>query len=148
MWSDIWNVSYIELRICNQVSHDHRSYERNLSNCVEKPEKVRTSTPLKSWLFQASLCNCLNCVHNCDDHGLLDSLLMLHFPDRGINDHAWTWYHLPSWITRLRHASTSIEALRSLWFYRCWQFKLLRQNNNNITVSHCLKKSSLKCQGL
>ena len=29
-------------------------------------------TPLKSWLFQASLRNCLNCVHNCDDHGLLD----------------------------------------------------------------------------
>ena len=28
----------------NKVSHDHRSYERNLSNCVEKPEKVRTST--------------------------------------------------------------------------------------------------------
>ena len=27
-----------------QVSHDHRSYERNLSNCVQKPEKVRTST--------------------------------------------------------------------------------------------------------
>ena len=27
-----------------QVSHDHRSYESNLSNCVEKPEKVRTST--------------------------------------------------------------------------------------------------------
>ena len=27
-----------------QVSNDHRSYERNLSNCVEKPEKVRTST--------------------------------------------------------------------------------------------------------
>ena len=107
LWSDIWNVSYVELRIWNQVSHDHRSYERNLSNCVEKPEKVRTSTgfepmtsqyrcdaltnwamkpltlgaghlwvlmspgriqtPLKSWLFQASLRNCLNCVHNCDD---------------------------------------------------------------------------------
>ena len=30
MWSDIWNVSYIELRILNQVSHDHRSYECNL----------------------------------------------------------------------------------------------------------------------
>ena len=26
---------------------------------IQKPEKVRTSTPLKSWLFQASLCNCL-----------------------------------------------------------------------------------------
>ena len=23
MWSDIWNVSYIELRIWNQVSYDH-----------------------------------------------------------------------------------------------------------------------------
>ena len=28
------SVSYIELRIWNQVSYDHRSYERNLSNCV------------------------------------------------------------------------------------------------------------------
>ena len=27
-----------------QVSHDHRSFERNLSNCEKKPEKVRTST--------------------------------------------------------------------------------------------------------
>ena len=26
-----------------QVSHDHRSLERNLSNCEQKPEKVRTS---------------------------------------------------------------------------------------------------------
>ena len=25
------------------VSYDHRSYGRNLSNCVQKPEKVRTS---------------------------------------------------------------------------------------------------------
>ena len=25
--SDIWNISYIELRIWNQVSHDHRSFE-------------------------------------------------------------------------------------------------------------------------
>ena len=30
--------------IINHVSYDHRSYERNLSNCVQKPEKVRTST--------------------------------------------------------------------------------------------------------
>ena len=38
-----------------RVSHDHRSYERNLSNCVEKPEKVRTSTgfePVKSCYFR------------------------------------------------------------------------------------------------
>ena len=28
----------------DQVSYDHCSNERNLSNCVKKPEKVRTST--------------------------------------------------------------------------------------------------------
>ena len=39
------------------VSHDHCSYERNLGNCAEKPEKVRTSTrfepmrPLERSLF-------------------------------------------------------------------------------------------------
>ena len=44
MWSDTWKDSYIELGIWNQVSYDHRSYEHNLSNCVQKPEKVRTST--------------------------------------------------------------------------------------------------------
>ena len=31
-----------------------------------------SSNPLKSWLFQASICNCLNCIHNCDDHSSLD----------------------------------------------------------------------------
>ena len=34
--------------------------------------RSRVQTPLKSWLFQASVRNCLNCVQNCDDHGLLD----------------------------------------------------------------------------
>ena len=29
MWSDIWNVSDIELRSWNQVSYDHRSYKHN-----------------------------------------------------------------------------------------------------------------------
>ena len=27
VWSDIWNVSYIELQIWNQVSYDLRSYD-------------------------------------------------------------------------------------------------------------------------
>ena len=34
--------------------------------------RSRVQTPLKSWLFQASPRNCLNCVHNCDNHSLLD----------------------------------------------------------------------------
>ena len=32
----------------------------------------RVQTLLKSWLSQASITNSLNCVHNCDDHSLLD----------------------------------------------------------------------------
>ena len=81
LWSDIWNVSYIELQIWNQGSYDHRSYERNLSNWAFSwvlIELIRThkwpapnvsgfiaqlvrdrtgiarsrvQTPLKSWLF-------------------------------------------------------------------------------------------------
>ena len=34
MWSDVWNVSYIELQSLNQVSYDIRSYECKLNNCV------------------------------------------------------------------------------------------------------------------
>ena len=34
--------------------------------------RSRVQTQLKSWPFQSSIRNCLNCVHNCDDHGLLD----------------------------------------------------------------------------
>lgn len=36
--------------------------------------------------------------------------LMLHFPNQAI--HVWTWYHLPSWITRLRYASISTKNSR------------------------------------
>ena len=57
----------------NQVSYDHRSYERNLSNCWKSQDFNGVwNLPLKSWLFQASIRNCLNCIHNCDDHSLLD----------------------------------------------------------------------------
>ena len=39
-------------------------------------------TPLKSWLFQASVRNCLNCAHNCDDHSLLDNLHYLDWENK------------------------------------------------------------------
>ena len=32
------------------------------------------STPLKSWLFHASIRNCLSCDHNCDDHSSLETI--------------------------------------------------------------------------
>ena len=43
------NVSYIELRILNQVSHDRRSFERNLGNCKQKPENSGLQRGLNPW---------------------------------------------------------------------------------------------------
>ena len=38
------------------------------------------SSPLKSLLFQASISNCLNCVHNCDDHCFLENKYVFLIP--------------------------------------------------------------------
>ena len=50
MWSDIRNVSYIELHICNQASCDHRSYERKKRE--KKPKKSGLQRGLNPWLSQ------------------------------------------------------------------------------------------------
>ena len=40
----IWNISYVELRMWNQVSYEPRMYNTNLCNCVyRRLKKVRTS---------------------------------------------------------------------------------------------------------
>ena len=54
-----WNYCHF---IFSRSCYDHRSYERNLSNCVEKPEKVRTSTgfdPVTSRYRCDALTNCV-----------------------------------------------------------------------------------------
>ena len=43
----IWNESYMNCGYEIKWSYDLRSYERNFGNCVEKPEKYRTSTGFK-----------------------------------------------------------------------------------------------------
>ena len=43
-WNGIWNESYMNCGYEIKWSYDLRSYERNFWNCVEKPEKFRTST--------------------------------------------------------------------------------------------------------
>ena len=56
----VWTRDHVSGFIAQLVRASHRYRE------------VTVQTPLKSWLFQASLRSCLNCVHNCDDHGLPD----------------------------------------------------------------------------
>ena len=45
--------------------------------------RSRVQTPLKSWIFQASLRNCNNCVHNCEDQSFIwfhiRSSYVIHF---------------------------------------------------------------------
>ena len=78
------------------------SYDRNFYNCVKKPEKKiqdfngawtrdlaipvrrytarsRVQAPLKSWIFfQASLRNCKNWDHKCEDHSSFDFISAVH----------------------------------------------------------------------
>ena len=95
------------------------SYGCSFCNCVEEPEKVRTSTehhtrivrsqvqtPLKSWIFQASLCNCENCIHNCEHHILLVFILYLQFNNNMVHFiynfisicHVNTWISCIIWV--------------------------------------------------
>ena len=43
-WNGIWNESYMNCGYEIKWSYGLRSYESNFCNCVEKPEKIRTST--------------------------------------------------------------------------------------------------------
>ena len=54
-----WNIQYVKYFIYIETLH------------------IYWNTPLKSWLFQASIRNCLNCAHNCEDHSSLDFALVL-----------------------------------------------------------------------
>ena len=44
----------------SQVSYDHRSYARNLSNCIQKPEKVRTSI---YFIYHFTLTDSVRLIH-------------------------------------------------------------------------------------
>ena len=89
-----------ELRIWNQVKlWIFAVMNAIFCNCVEKPEKFRVQTPLKSWTFQASPRNCKNCVHNCEDHSFtwfhIRSSYMIHF----IYHSTFSFPFLSWWVT-------------------------------------------------
>ena len=44
----------------SQVSYDHRRYERNLNNCIQKPEKVRTSI---YFIYHFTLTDSVRLIH-------------------------------------------------------------------------------------
>ena len=76
--SQLW-TQFKQLRLEASKSQDFKgAWTDDLAIPVRRSNHRRTGvarsrvqTPLKFWLFQASIRNCLNCVHNCDDHSLL-----------------------------------------------------------------------------
>ena len=84
------------------MSYDHRSYERNLSNCVEKPEKVRTSRGFES----AVQCKLWNISYITSQAKILlvhfGRFLLLWAHYRGAVMAQW-WEHTPpANVTRFR----------------------------------------------
>ena len=57
---EVYEISY-------KIIFQWRIWETNWSHMF------CTILSMKSWLFQASIRNCLNCVRNCDDHSSLDT---------------------------------------------------------------------------
>ena len=97
-----WLLEYNN--VLNQVSHDHRSFERNLSNCEQKPEKVRTSTGFKP---VTSRYRCDALTKNCDDHGLLDFKSAVQYMKHFIYITSTMYFFRGNWRTKRIHASTN-----------------------------------------
>ena len=66
------NTKVMLLQIKKQAFRWLSGFKAQLVRASHRYREVTGSNPVKSWLFQASIRNCLNCVHNYDDHGLFD----------------------------------------------------------------------------
>ena len=78
LWTDTTLIVNLELlekftRWKKPECHDKSEKKSGLSWLESRTgiARSRVQTPLKSWPFQVSNRNCLNCVHNCDDQSLL-----------------------------------------------------------------------------
>ena len=103
--------------------------------CRTAIARSRVQTPLKSWLFQASIRNCLNCVHNCDDHGLLEqkkswTMWILLNREAEKHDDFWKILYSPTVLAQLFTVGQSWTSLQKLllWsfpFELCFSLKKL-----------------------
>ena len=94
--------------------------------------RSRVQTPLKSWNFQASLRNCKNCVHNCEDDSFtwLDS-----FCSPYVSSNAWANAKISSTEEVLsQYFNWSKRSLRSLSTLRFISSIIL--NSNELTRRH------------
>ena len=68
--TNVYEINHIwELQKRNQMKDDPRSCERNLCNCVRSLKK---SVEKVLNFFSGFLRDCINCIHNCEDHSSFD----------------------------------------------------------------------------
>ena len=101
-----------------------------IAQLVRASQRYREVTGSKSvevLLYEASLCNCLNCVHNCDDHSLLDfksevqymKHFIYHFTSilHGlIRTHKWPAPNVSGFIAQLVRASQRYREVTGSYF--------------------------------
>ena len=93
VWSDyIWNVSYIELQILkssklwsSQLWTQFKQLHIEAWKSQDFNVEVLTSFRL------LRICNCLNCVHNCDDHSLLG--YFMYYKNTLLTRRIWLYSH-------------------------------------------------------
>ena len=114
-------------------------YKENYAT-LNAPEKFQDFRETGPWPFQASIRNYLKCVHNCDDHGLLN--FFTSSPFKAI--FAWqSWFFLASWPKSNSNCTVSSFSL-CLRFCPVIRERIL--NSNSLAQNgHC--KHSCQCIG-
>ena len=129
----IWNISYIELWIGNQVSYDHPSYERNLTLFPSAPSK---------WCLQASFRKVRWIIYHSSD--CYETLSVTKYCNRPItgqvsrNKAIWPYYpHLNSLLSVLGFGRNGVLFEKNnLHHGRCfagdfWWFWRRRRHNGD-----------------
>ena len=98
--------------------------------------RSRVQTPLKSWIFQASIRNCKNLVSNCENHSLLDFTSAAQYMKHFIYNCTNTFALL---LTSPVIVSSRPEALASVQcnVERVTNKKIIVKNTNNSCLSFC-----------
>ena len=117
------------IRTHKRPAHNVSGFIAQLVRASHRYARSRVQTPLKSWLFQASIRNCLNCVQNCDDHGLLE--------------------YISCDIFRTSHPSAEIYWLNNNYFFK-WQNWCIIVNQINLDCGWIIDKKARanKCPSL
>ena len=80
--------------------------------------RSQVQTLLKSWIFQSSLSNCKNCVHNCEDHSFTCLSFIKSFHSNKWDQQILTRSQLSGFIVQLQKSWVGMP-LKLPEFFKC-----------------------------